>query len=49
MNHAMLVGEWGDEWEKRKMTIRSEFIQDRDQQRVLLGGLAAFVTYLEQR
>lgn len=48
MNHAMLVGEWED-WEKKKMNIRSQFIENRDQQRLLLGGLAAFVTYLEQQ
>ena len=49
MNHAMLVGKWDDEWEKRKMNIRSQFIETREQQRMLLGGLAAMVTYLEQR
>lgn len=48
LNNAMLVGEWED-WERRKMHIRSEFIENRNQQRLLLGGLAAFVTYLEQR
>jgi hypothetical protein len=48
INNAMLVGQWED-WEKKKMNIRSQFIEDRDQQRLLLGGLAAFVTYLEQR
>lgn len=48
VNHAMLVGEWED-WEKKKMNIRSQFIESREQQRLLLGGLAAFVTYLEQR
>jgi hypothetical protein len=47
-NNAMLVGRWGDQG-KNKMNIRSEFIEDRNQQRLLLGGLAAFVTYLEQR
>lgn len=48
INNAMLVGEWED-WEKKKMHIRSQFITDYDQQRLLLGGLAAFVTYLEQQ
>jgi hypothetical protein len=48
INNALLVGVWAD-WERRKMNIRSEFIQDHNQQRLLLGGLAAFVTYLEQR
>lgn len=47
-NNAMLVGQWED-WERKKMTIRSEFITSRHQQRLLLGGFAAFVTYLEQR
>jgi hypothetical protein len=48
VNNAMLVGQWQD-WERKKMSIRSEHIEDRNQQRLLLGGLAAFVTYLEQR
>lgn len=48
IHNAMLVGEW-DDWEKKKMNIRSRFIENRDQQRLLLGGLAAFVTYLEQQ
>jgi hypothetical protein len=48
INNAMLVGEWED-WEKKKMHIRSQFITDYDQQCLLLGGLAAFVTYLEQQ
>jgi hypothetical protein len=48
INNAMLVGRW-DDWEKRKMTITSQYIEDYDQQRLLLGGLAAFVTYLEQQ
>lgn len=48
INNAMLVGKW-DDWEKRKMTISSQCIEDYDQQRLLLGGLAAFVTYLEQQ
>lgn len=48
INNAMLVGKW-DDWEKRKMIITSHYIEDYDQQRLLLGGLAAFVTYLEQQ
>lgn len=48
INNAMLVGKWVD-WEKRKMIITSQCIEDYDQQRLLLGGLAAFVTYLEQQ
>ncbi|MET0979894.1 MAG: hypothetical protein ABWX90_01405 [Candidatus Saccharimonadales bacterium] len=48
INNAMLVGKW-DDWEKRKMTITSQCIIDYDQQRLLLGGLAAFLTYLEQQ
>jgi hypothetical protein len=48
INNAMLVGRWDDR-EKRKMQISSTDITDRNQQRLLLGGLAAFVTYLEQR
>lgn len=48
LNNAMLVGKWDDDWEKRKMIIRSQCIEDHDQQRLLLGGLAALVTYLEQ-
>jgi hypothetical protein len=48
INNAMLVGQWED-WERKKMNIRSQFIESREQQRLLLGGLAAFVTYLEQR
>jgi hypothetical protein len=44
----MLVGQWED-WERKKMNIRSQFIETRDQQRMLLGGLAALVTYLEQQ
>jgi hypothetical protein len=47
-NNAMLVGQWED-WERKKMNIRSQFIETRDQQRMLLGGLAALVTYLEQQ
>jgi hypothetical protein len=49
LNNAMLVGKWDDEWEKRKLIIKSACIEDHDQQRLLLGGLAAFVTYLEQQ
>lgn len=48
-NHAMLVGKWDDDLEKKKMNIQSQFIETREQQRILLGGLAAMVTYLEQR
>ncbi len=48
INNAMLVGNW-DDWEKRKMTITSQYIEDYDQQRLLLGALAAFLTYLEQQ
>lgn len=48
INNAMLVGKWHD-WEKKKMHITSQYIEDYDQQRLLLGGLAAFVTYLEQQ
>lgn len=48
VNNAMLFGEW-ENWEKKKMHIHSQFITDYDQQRLLLGGLAAFVTYLEQQ
>jgi hypothetical protein len=48
IGHAALVGKW-DDWEKRKMTLMSQYVEDYDQQRLLLGGLAAFVTYLEQQ
>ncbi len=48
VNSAMLVGRWED-WEKQKMHINSQHIDDYNQQRLLLSGLAAFVTYLEQQ
>ena len=48
INNAMLVGQWED-WTCKKMNIRSQFIQSRVQQRLLLGGFVSFVTYLEQR
>jgi hypothetical protein len=38
-----------DEWQKKKIHIRSQFIESYDQQRVLLSGLAQLVTYLEQQ
>lgn len=35
--------------EKKKLHIKSQFIESYDQQRTLLAGLALLVTYLEQR
>ncbi len=48
-NHGLLVGRWDDDQTKDKLTIQSDFIENRTQQRMLLGGLAALVTYLEQQ
>lgn len=47
-NNAMLVGRWED-WDKKRMMLRSRHIENRAQQCLLLGGLASFVTYLEQQ
>lgn len=38
-----------DGWQKKKMHIKSLYIESYDQQRLLLSGLATFVSYLEQQ
>lgn len=46
-DEELLKKEW-DRWQKKKIHIKSQFIESYDQQRLLLCWLAAFVTRLEE-